>query len=178
MKKLLFLPLLLITCFSFAQEIPKLKLTPTGVEAIVVNVDSLKADYLFKKAVNWVQETYKNPDKVLKTKIENEKIRVDGFANNAWWYKTLGMKMSYNMDYSIEVSFKDGKYRFEFVVGQFYTDGGQKFLANYSSFFKSSGEVKGVYSEAVPSLEETMNNLSLSFYNYVTGVKTKKDSNW
>ena len=33
-------------------------------------------------------------------------------------------------------------------------------------------------SSAVPSLEETMNNLSLSFYNYVTGVKTKKDSSW
>lgn len=178
MKKLLVIPLLLTAFLSFAQDVPKLKLTPTGVEAIIVNVDSLKADYLFKKAVNWVQETYKNPDKVLKTKIENEKIRVDGFANNAWWYKTLGMKMSYNMDYSVEVSFKDGKYRFEFVVGQFYTDSGQKFLANYSSFFKSSGEVKGVYSEAVPSLEETMNNLSLSFYNYVTGVKTKKDSSW
>jgi hypothetical protein len=178
MKKLLAIPLLLTAFLSFAQDVPKLKLTPIGVEAIVVNVDTLKADHLFKKAINWVQETYKNPEKVLKAKIENEKIRVDGFANNAWWYKTLGMKMSYNMDYSIEVSFKDGKYRFEFVVGQFYTDGGQKFLANYSSFFKSSGEVKGVYSEAVPSLEETMNNLSLSFHNYVTGVKTKKDSNW
>lgn len=178
MIKLLFLPLLLVSCLSFAQDVPKLKLTPTGVEAIVVNVDTLKADHLFKNAVNWVQETYKNPEKVLKAKIDNEKIRVDGFAKNAWWYKTLGLKMNYDMEYSIEVSFKDGKYRFEFIVGQFYTDGGQKFYANYSSFFKSSGEVKGVYSEAVPSLEETMDNLSLSFYNYVTGVKTKKDSNW
>ena len=63
--------------FSFAQEIPKLKLTPSGVEAIVVSVDSLKADYLYKKSINWVQETYKNPEKVLKAKIENEKIRID-----------------------------------------------------------------------------------------------------
>ena len=178
MKNILVPIAILISSFSFAQDIPKLKLSPTGVEAIVVNVDTLKADYLYKKAINWVQESYKNPDKVLKYKIENEKIRIDGFATNAWWYKTLGMKMNYNMDYSIEVSFKDGKYRFEFIVGQFYTDGGQKFLANYTSFFKSSGEVKGVYSDAVPSLEETMNNLLLSFHNYINGLKSKKDSNW
>ena len=41
--------------FSFAQEIPKLKLTPSGVEAIVVSGDSLKADYLYMKSINWVQ---------------------------------------------------------------------------------------------------------------------------
>lgn len=164
--------------FSFAQEIPKLKLTPSGVEAIIVSTDSLKADYLYKKSINWVQETYKNPEKVLKAKIENEKIRIDAFASNAWWYKSMGVKLNYDMEYSIEISFRDGKYKFELTVGQFYADG-QKFMANYTNFFnKSSGEVKGVYKDAVPSLEETINNLSLSFFKYVTGIKSKNDNNW
>ena len=81
------------------------------------------------------------------------------------------------MEYTIEISFKDGKYKFEYIVGQFYADT-QRFLGSYKTFYKSSGEIKSVYSDAVPSLEETMNNLSLSFYNYLTGIKSNKDEKW
>src|SRR5690606_20603661 len=103
MKKILILTLgILISTFSKAQEIPQLKLTPNGVEPIIVEIPEKSASEIYEKAKNWVQETYKNPDKVLKGNIINEKIRVDGFANNAWWYKTLGIKQSLNMEYTIE----------------------------------------------------------------------------
>jgi hypothetical protein len=176
-KILLFLATL-ICSISFAQDLPKLKLTPNGVEPIIVNTDSLKATDLFKKAMNWVQETYKNPEKVLKAKIENEKIRVDAFAENAWWYKSLGIKQNFDMEYTVEISFKDGKYKFEYIIGQFFIDGRQKVLYDYTTFYKKTGEVRNVYTDAVPSLEETMNNLSLNFYDYVTGKNAKKNDNW
>lgn len=176
-KFLLVISIIFIT-FSYSQEISKLKLTPIGVEPIVIETDSIKASELYKRALNWVQETYKNPEKVLKAKIENEKIRIDGFAENAWWYKSLGMKQNYNMEYSVEISFKDGKYRFKYIVGQFFTDSGQKVLYDYNTFFKKTGEIRSAYSDAVPSLDETMNNLSFSFYNYVTGKTTKKEEKW
>lgn len=84
MKKILFL-LFTITLsnFSFGQTIPELKLTPKGVAPIVIEIDSMNASELYNKALNWVQETYKNPDEVLKANIENEKIRIDRFATNA-----------------------------------------------------------------------------------------------
>jgi hypothetical protein len=177
-NKFLFCISLLISIISNSQELPKLKLTMEGVEPIVVNTEGIKASDLFSRSIKWVQETYKNPDKVLKAKIENEKIRIDGYAVNAWWYKSIGIKQSYNMEYSIEVSFKDGKYKFDYTVGQFFIDGGQKVLYDYKTFFKKTGEVRGAYADAVPSLEETMNSLSLNFYEYVTGKSTKKDDNW
>lgn len=177
MKKLILGLFLFFNLFSYSQELPNLKLTPNGVEAIVVITDGLNASDLYKKALNWVQETYKNPDKVLKAKIENEKIRIDGFANNAWWYKSLGIRNSYDMEYSLEISFKDGKYRFEYTIGQFFADG-QKVLYDFTTFFKKTGEVRSAYSDAVPSLEETMNSLSLNFYEYVTGKSKKNDDKW
>lgn len=176
-KILLSIAILFFT-ISHAQDFPKLKLTPNGVEPIIVNTDSLKAIDLYKKALNWVQETYKNPEKVLKAKIENEKLIIDGFAENAWWYKYLGMKNNYNMEYSVEISFKDGKYKFEYIIGQFLIDGGQKVLYDYKTFFKKTGEIRNIYIEAVPSLEETMNNLSLNFYEYIIGKRNKKDDKW
>lgn len=163
---------------TYSQDIPKLKLNQNGVEPIVVITDSLKAKGLYEKTLNWVQETYKNPENVLKTKIENEKIRIEGFAENAWWYKSLGIKQNYNMEYFIEISFKDGKYKFDYIIGQFFTPKGEKVLYDYSIFFKKTGEIKNAYTDAVPSLEETMNNLSLNFYNYVTGKTNKKNDKW
>lgn len=178
MKKTIIITALLFGFYTNAQEIPQLKLTPSGVEAIVVQTDSLKANELYSKALNWVQTTYKNPDKVLKSKIENESIRIDGFAENAWMYKTFVMTMFYNMDYTVEISFKDGKYRFEYRIGQFYGDNGQRILFDYSTFYKKDGTIRSVYADAPPSLEKTMNELSQSFYNYVTGKTSAKKNDW
>lgn len=179
MKNKFLLSITLFICtISYSQDFPKLKLTPSGVEPIIVTTDSLKATDLYKKALNWVQDTYKNPDKVLKAKIENEKLRIDGFAENAWWYKSLGIKQTYNMEYSVEISFKDGKYKFEYIIGQFFIDGGQKVFYDYKTFFKKTGEIRTAYTDAVPSLEETMNNLSLNFYDYITGKNKIKDDKW
>lgn len=97
---------------------------------------------------------------------------------NAWWYKSLGIKQTYNMEYSVEISFKDGKYKFEYIIGQFFIDGGQKVFYDYKTFFKKTGEIRTAYTDAVPSLEETMNNLSLNFYDYITGKNKIKDDKW
>ena len=178
MKKIILLLALLSSSIVLAQDIPQLKLTPNGVEPIVVEVDSLTASDIYKKALYWVQETYKNPDKVLKSNIKDDKIRVDGFAKSAFIWTTLGIKQIMNMDYTVEISFKDGKYRFEYIIGQFYTDGGQRARYTYTSFYKANYEVKKSYLDAVPSMEQTMNNLSKSFYNFVIGSTSKADKDW
>ena len=109
-NSILFTLAILFSISTYSQDLPKLKLNPNGVEPIVVITDSIKATELYKKTLNWVQETYKNPEKVLKAKIENEKIRIEGFTDNAWWYKYLGATQIFGMEYSLEISFKDGKY--------------------------------------------------------------------
>lgn len=176
MKQIFFLlAITLSSSVSISQTLPQLKLTPQGVEPIIVEVDSLKANEIYKKTLNWVQDTYKNPDQVLKGNIPNEKIRLSGFASNAWHMKSLGIRQSFDMEYTVEISFKDGKYKFEYKIGQFWVSGGAKALYDYTSFYKKTGEVRGAYSESVPSLESTMNNLSQSFYDYIIGLKNKKN---
>lgn len=178
-KRTLLVLAVLLTSLSFGQEIPQLKLSPNGVEPIVVEIDGMSAKDMYQKAQNWVQETYKNPDKVLKASIENEKIRVAGFASSAWWWKSLGIKQTMDMEYTVEVSFKDGRYRFEYIIDQFYISGGQKALYNYTTFYrKKDGEIRKAYTDAIPSLENTMNDLSQSFYNYVSGISSKLDNDW
>ena len=136
----------------------KFELLKDGVAPIVVNIDSVIAATIYKKTINWVQETYKTPKEVLKTNIENETIRVDAFKKNAWFYKSLGMKQEYDMEYSFQIDIKDNKIRLAFTPGQFWGDN-QIVLYSYPTFFKSSGEIKGAYKDAKPSMEQSMNDL-------------------
>ena len=62
----------LISGITFGQNIPELKLTRDSVEPIIVKTDSLTKPEIYKKALNWVQETYKNPDKVLVIEKDNK----------------------------------------------------------------------------------------------------------
>ncbi len=78
------------------------------------------------------------------------------------------------MEYSVEISFKDGKYKFDYHIGTFY-EGNEKLEYNYNGFYKKSGEIKKAFSNAPAGVEDAMNRLSLSFFNYITD-KTK--DNW
>ena len=110
--KIFFLPVLLFTAtVASSQDLPKFELTKDGVRPIVVNIDSFSITTLYQKTLNWVQENYKNPKEVLKTNIENETIRIDGYRKNAWFYKSLGMKQEYDMEYSFLIEFKQGRIR-------------------------------------------------------------------
>jgi len=178
MKKTLLLTLtILLSNLSIGQEIPQLKLTPNGVEPIVVEVDNLSASIIYEKTQNWVQETYKNPDKVLKATIANEKLIIDGLAQNSWCTKTLGMNSCVDMTYRLEISFKENKYRLEYLIEDFFETDGRKLTFNYKAFFKKNGELRKMNIEKVKDINKTMNSLSLNLYNYITG-KTSENDEW
>jgi hypothetical protein len=174
MKKIFLSVLLLTAKLAFTQDLPKFELTKDGVQPIVVNIDSFSILTLYQKTLNWIQENYKNPKEVLKANIENETIRIEGYKKNAWFYKSLGMKQEYDMEYSFQIEFKEGRIRLTFIPGQFWGDG-QKILYNYPTFFKNSGEIKVAYKDAKPSLEQSMNDLVFSLFTYIKG---NKKSDW
>ena len=178
MKKTLLLIALAFIGSATAQTNEQFKLTQDGVAPIVQEIEGKTAADLYNSSVNWVQTTFKNPDKVLKAKIENESIRVDGYKAQAWYYTSIGIKNYYNMQYSITVSFKEGKYRMEFTIGDFTTNTGQKLTYSYPTFFKKDGSVRGTYEEAVPSLEASMNELADALYNYLSGKTQAESSDW
>lgn len=171
MKNLFLSVFLLTSLFCFSQDIPKFELTKDGVAPIVVNIDSLNAETIYKKTLNWVQENYKNPKEVLKADIPNEKIRIDGFKKSAWYIKSLGYKVEYGMEYVFEIEFKENKIRMTYTPGESWGDT-KKVGFTYKNFFKDDGELKNAWKDGKPSLEDSMNELSLSLYNYIKGKKS------
>lgn len=164
-----FLLCFVLTYSAFSQDIQELKLTKDGVKPVVLNFEDLTSNQIYDKSLMWIQEDFINPKDVLKENIENEKIVIDGFAQKAWWFESMGLKNYNHMQYTVKIYFKENSVVFEYVVGEFYILEGPKAQYDYKMFFDKEGSVRKQYDEAVPSLELTMNTLLLSYYNYVSG---------
>tara|TARA_B100000427_G_C15333201_1_gene517800 strand:- start:47 stop:679 length:633 start_codon:yes stop_codon:yes gene_type:complete len=123
MKKLILL-FLIIPLISFGQsfEVEEIQID-SGANAyqgtfkkfkplLVLEVNGSPVE-LYNKTINWVNETYKNPDEVIKGKVEGKYVRINGFASNMITQNVLGTIFYYNIRYSIEIKFKENKFRYE-----------------------------------------------------------------
>lgn len=178
MKKLIFFTLLLLgTNFIISQDIPALKLTIDGAQPVELKIDNLTTNQIYDRSFMWLQETFVNSKDALEENIENEKMKIEGFAKKAWWYKSMGIKNYNHMEYTVQLYFKDNQVKFDYSIGQFYMLEGAKTQYDYRMFFKKDGSIRNQYIDAISSLELTMNTLLVSYYNYITGqsiqVETK-----
>lgn len=115
MKCILVLLLSTVLGLSFAQDSTFLFTKDGFTDFVVSSVDGKSKSVLYSKTLDWISVTYKNPNVVIKAKIENEYIRFEGSTKNMLCMKILGTKDCNLANYQIEVSFKDGKYKFDVI---------------------------------------------------------------
>lgn len=159
----------------YSQDIPQLKLTKDGVAPVFITIEEYNAPIIYDKALMWVNENYLNPKDAIKENIENTEIKVEGFKRRAWWYKSMGIKNYNHMFYTIEVVFNDDGFEFKYNVGDFFIDEGPSAQYDYRMFFKKDGTIRKQYTDAVTTLEFTMNDLLLSLYNSITGKSIQQE---
>ncbi len=171
MKKLitsftLFLTFSVLT-FGQTEHPEKFEYSETGInDYIVTKVEDKTVNEIYSKTINWIKETYKNPDKVIKMEIENEKVRINGVASDLLFVK----KMSFSLDYVIELSIKDGKYKFELIS---LTTGGTDYKKIPN--FKTDNKLIKNFGESPKRIEDYLNNLNISLRNYILGDTKKED---
>jgi hypothetical protein len=182
MKKI-FSILLFATLFSNAQE-TEFKFTQDGFTDYVVTPcpGKTKAE-LYKKTLEWVSETFKNT-KVIKSKIENEFIRINGSSKNLVCFNTL-TKSCTSSKFTLDIYFKDGKYKFDVIAIEYVYSGEKKDvnLTNTSEYYNSKGELRTNY-KYFPEIADFFNNLNLNLANFEitnrpkTSTTTSKKNDW
>ena len=70
-------------------------------------------DELYNKTLNWINETYKNPDEVIKGKVAGQYIRFDGFVGSLISQNVIGTKFYYDVRYTVEIKFKENRLKYE-----------------------------------------------------------------
>lgn len=98
-------------------------------EAYVVELDGHSADAIYKSTLDWVKETFPDADKVILSETENEQLKFQGISGIA----------PNQVYFTINIQFKDGKYRVTPQRVQFYPSR-VDFATKY--FYKKDGDIK------------------------------------
>ncbi|WP_433834829.1 DUF4468 domain-containing protein [Flavobacterium anhuiense] len=191
MKKILFL-ILFVSGVANAQESEFTFDNTKGMnDYIVTSVEGKSAQEIYKKVIEWIKITYKNPDKVILSTIENEYIRFEGssetlFANHI---PMLG-KTYYPTKYQIEISVKDNKYKFDLISMQNYYTGNKYSAGGWTNnvifnsntkegldtYYKKDGSLKSLW-KYIPEVPTYFNELNKSLLLSIQST-VKKNDNW
>ncbi len=156
---------------------------------VVAKVDGKSQSDLYKKAIDWISVTYKNPNQVIKAKIENEYIRFEGSNSSLICTKVLGLKSCDMATYQIEISFKDGKYKFDVIELKYYQKPSQYTSGGWfeiglptpkvvevnpeamNAYFNDDGEVKKIFRFYVEDIPNEFNSLNNSLKDFLLNDK-------
>jgi SNF2 family DNA or RNA helicase len=160
MKKLLLSLILLANLNTYSQE-KEFVITNEGYSKFVVEeIQNLKKEEIYSKALDWVLLTYKNPEKVITVKKENEFIRVNG--------SQLGDEIVF------EIAVKDGKYKFSLLSYQSSAAGVVVSLMDVKNMLNDEGKVKWIYG-GHKTIIKGINGLNKSLKEYIeNGIPVSK----
>lgn len=156
-------------------------LTP---EYLVVEIENKTQKEIYTKSLNWIKENYKNPDKVIKTTIENEKIRFEGVEMDLMCHSALGMKYCYNTTYVIEIEFREGKYKFtplsiiyRIPASQYSSSITESIdFTNGEDYYNRKGKLRSRTKSVPESVELLLNGLNISLNEYI--LKDNSSEKW
>jgi len=151
---------------------------------IVTEIPGLNQAALFDKAILWIKETYRNPDKVIKTTVEKEMIRFEGFQDYGICTKTgLGGLICHDVFYTIELEFRDNKFKFTPVelrqrvpVSQYSAGGFLPIdLRDGSGYYNKQGSLRNIYETVPTSIEMLFNEFNSRISLFLSSEKDESE---
>lgn len=178
MKKIIIFTMLLICVVSLNAQVDSIKIIPTeNVYETTLNDVTFKVNLnptvIYNRTISWVNKTYANPEKVLVGKVEAESVTISGYSKGACYTKSMGTNQYYDMNYHIYLIFKDSIINYKIVIDNMGYNG-SKFIHGTSYWFKNNNAKKGM-NVCIVSLEKTINDLLLSYYNSLQNAEITSD---
>ena len=176
MKASLLTLLILIFTMSVNAQDTDFKLLEEGLtDYIVVQVDSLKSSNQYSKCIEWIGKTYRDPSEVIKSKVENTSVRIEGVVEGL--IKAGGV--SFDTRYQVEISFRDGRFKFDVLNLETYSVqmGWTQFpVGEWREYFKN-GQLKRSWIN-LGDIPLYFNNLSSSLKKYILEVSSPENEKW
>ena len=182
MKKIVFGLFMLMSFYSNAQETEFTFTAEKGMtDFIITPVEGKTASEIYKKAIEWIKVTFKNPDKVILSTTENEYVRFEGSSDSFYAMNPIS-KIYVPVKYQIEISIKDGKYKFDYIDMTIIENGtkipyfsakSKEELEPYP-IFKKDGTLRSTY-KYFTEVPIYLNNLNKSFLESIVSTVKKTD---
>lgn len=146
-----------------AQE-KEFRITNQGYSKYVIEeVESKKQNEIYDKVLDWALVTYKNPDRVITVKKENEYIRIN--ASNV------------GDNYIIEVAVKDGKYKFTLIAYDGTSMNVTVSLMDVPNMLNKEGKLKWIYGGHQANINY-LNSLNKSLKDFILNNVGVSKQDW
>lgn len=174
-KKIIGLFFILTLNYSFSQN-QTFKFNQNGLtQNIIVELNNFKANEIYNKSINWIKDKYHKPNDVIDATIENESVKFSSVENVFRIYNAFGEYKDYPLEYTIKVSFKDNKYKFEVLYMNVIHES-IDFSEIQNVIYKKNGTLIKWYRDTPEMLENFFNELNKSLKNHILG--NNLDNDW
>lgn len=171
---ILILSLFLINTSLFGQA-KKFNINSEDIESLIQSVGEMTKDSIYTKSKEWINQTFINSDAVIGSSIENQMIRFTGVQPN--YYRAS--RYTFDLEFQIRIEFKENRYR---LTVESLRNGNNGVFAdiNRGVCYKSDGEPRSSKQcrDLLIGIENTLNNLNLSIYNYLIGETEYSEEDW
>nr|WP_294777623.1 hypothetical protein [uncultured Flavobacterium sp.] len=167
-----------ISVSTFAQD-TEFKFSKEGLTDFIVTNYEGSAKDTYNLTLAWVKENSKKGYKVVSS-VEGEKITIEGGKENFLCSKAGGTTVCTYATFTIDISFKDGKFKFEAVGLSEKPNNATTVITHdlndFSEYYNKDGSLKK-YKDDVPAAYETLfNELNKSLVTFMD--KKKKADGW
>lgn len=185
MRKI-FIAAVLFCMFSANAQAPaKFELTPQGfTDFVVTEMPGKSKVELFKSTTDWIQVAFKTAD-AIKSTVEGDKLTFEGKGKIV--SMDGAMKLTYDSRFLVEVTFKDGRYKFDLVKLEYLTErtqhgaGGWREvqLTDVTNYYTKQGTLRPV-NKYFPEIADYFNRINDELKQFISsGAKVQtKSSDW
>ena len=140
-------------------------MTPQGFAPVTLETPRKTNEKLMEAARAWAP-FYNKKNYDIYDVTENS-LSIDGWKENAYFYRHLGERYDYNIKYTLKVVFNTDKtYTITFFLKEVYA---KEVLVKtqVADFFTADGKLKEDFEEVKPSLENTVEKILKSFSGFI-----------
>lgn len=152
---------LIFCCFSTMTAQLQMDLSPSGFAPVEAAMPNAPMNNLIETAKGWAYNYNKKGADVYE--ITANSLKIDAVKDNAFYYVNRGQKYVFGIKYMLIVTFGEARYKVSFVVKEIYAKDQKPMQSKLSDYFTSEGKVKEDYTEMLPSLEYTAEQIVGSF---------------
>ena len=174
MKNFILLIMTVFCSVSLKAQIDSIKLVYPGVLTEANFKVNTSSNISYQRTINWINESFKNPDKVLVGKIENQNVIISGYSKNASYSKGM-VSQYYDISYHLYITIEDSLINFKMVIDDLYYNN-KPSIKGVSGFYNKKGEYKlRLMNVAKSTLETTINKLFFSYYKKLQSTEMTSD---
>lgn len=169
--KYLLLTVLLITTYAAVAQPPHMELEPYGFDAVSIAVPATPNEKLIDLSESWAAQYRRRKQGIDVTNVTETSMVITAFKKNAFYYSNKGETFYHKIRYEMMVEFAQSTYTVTFKVLDIYLDDDVLLEYKVPDYFTSEGVLKDGYNTLETSLEDTVNDIVNSHYNFIINYR-------